>query len=86
MDEKEVESALNKIQSTIQNTDTSTLIDKFINWAVESGVRLIIGLIILSVGFKIIKRIVNRFERFLEKRDVDVTLRRFLKSFSIGGL
>ena len=85
--EKEVETALEKLQSlNLKNLDTSTLLDKFVSWAIDSGVRLIIGLLIISVGFKIIKKVVNKFEHFLEKRDVDVTLRRFLKSFSIGGL
>ena len=78
--EKEVETALEKLQSlNLKNLDTSTLLDKFVSWAIDSGVRLIIGLLI-------IKKVVNKFEHFLEKRDVDVTLRRFLKSFSIGGL
>ena len=85
--EKEVETALEKLQSlNLKNLDTSTILDKFVSWAIDSGVRLIIGLLIISVGFKIIKKVVNKFEHFLEKRDVDVTLRRFLKSFSIGGL
>lgn len=85
--EKEVETALEKLQSlNLKNLDTSTLLDKFVSWAIDSGVRLIIGLLIISVGFKIIKKVVNKFEHFLEKRDVDVTLRRFLKSFSIGCL
>ena len=85
--EKEVETALEKLQSlNLKNLDTSTLLDKFVSWAIDSGVRLIIGLLIISIGFKIIKKVVNKFEHFLEKRDVDVTLRRFLKSFSIGGL
>ena len=85
--EKEVETALQKLESlNLKNLDTSTLLDKFVSWAIDSGVRLIIGLLIISVGFKIIKKVVNKFEHFLEKRDVDVTLRRFLKSFSIGCL
>ena len=85
--EKEVETALEKLQSlNLKNLDTSTLLDKFVSWAIDSGVRLLIGLLIISIGFKIIKKVVNKFEHFLEKRDVDVTLRRFLKSFSIGGL
>lgn len=85
--EKEVATTLEKLQSlNLKNLDTSKLIDKLISWAIDSGVRLIIGLIIISVGFKIIKKVVNKFEHFLERRDVDVTLRRFLKSFSISGL
>lgn len=86
MNDKEIETTLNQIQSTLQNTSTATLVDKFISWFIESGIRLIIGLIILSIGFKLIKTLVNKFDKYLEKRDVDITLRRFLRSFTVGGL
>ena len=86
MDEKDIETTLNKIQSTLQNTDTPTLVDKFINWLVESGIRLIVGIIIISIGFKLIKKIIDKLDKYLEKKDVEITLRRFLRSFTIGGL
>lgn len=63
-----------------------TLIEKFIGWITEYGIKLIIGLIVISIGLKIIKKIVKQFGVFLEKRDVDITLRRFIQSLTAGVL
>lgn len=63
-----------------------TLIEKFIGWVTEYGIKLIIGLIVISIGLKIIKKVVKQFGVFLEKRDVDVTLRRFIQSLTAGML
>ncbi len=87
MSEAEIENSLKKIQSiNLQDIDTGNLIDKLVDWVLSSGIRLIIGLIVLSVGFKLIKKLVNKFDNVLEKREVDVTFRRFLKSLSSGAL
>lgn len=63
-----------------------TLIEKFIGWVTEYGIKLIIGLIVISIGLKIIKKVVKQFGVFLEKRDVDITLRRFIQSLTAGVL
>ena len=87
MTEAEIENGLKKLQAiNLQDIDTGNLIDKLVDWVLSSGIRLIIGLIVLSVGFKIIKKVVNKFDKVLEKREVDVTFRRFLKSLSSGAL
>ena len=87
MSEVEIENSLKKLQSiNLQDIDTGNLIDKLVDWVLSSGIRLIIGLIVLSVGFKLIKKLVNKFDNVLEKREVDVTFRRFLKSLSSGAL
>jgi len=87
MSEAEIENSLKKLQSiNLQDIDTGNLIDKLVDWVLSSGIRLIIGLIVLSVGFKLIKKLVNKFDNVLEKREVDVTFRRFLKSLSSGAL
>ena len=87
MSEAEIESSLQKLQSlNLKDINTTSLIDNLVNWLLSSGIRLIIGLIILSVGFKITKKVVNKLDKVLEKREVDVTFRRFLKSLSSGAL
>lgn len=87
MSEAEIESSLQKLQSlNLKDINTTSLIDNLVNWLLSSGIRLIIGLIILSVGFKLIKKVVNKLDKVLEKREVDVTFRRFLKSLSSGAL
>ena len=87
MSEAEIESSLQKLQSlNLKDINTTSLIDNLVNWLLSSGIRLIIGLIILSEGFKITKKVVNKLDKVLEKREVDVTFRRFLKSLSSGAL
>ena len=58
----------------------SSLIEKLVEWAATTGFKLIVGVLIISIGFKIIKKIVEHFIKFLERREVDITLRKFLKS------
>lgn len=75
----------------LQNIDVSkinfnTLLDKLVQWSATGIFKLIVGFIIISIGFKIIKRVVNHFVKFLERREVDVTLLRFLKSLVSAGL
>ena len=61
MSEAEIESSLQKLQSlNLKDINTTSLIDNLVNWLLSSGIRLIIGLIILSVGFKLIKKVVNK--------------------------
>ncbi|CEH35118.1 mechanosensitive ion channel family protein [Romboutsia lituseburensis] len=72
--------------SKLSSMNLDTMADKFIEWATVSGVKLLIGLIIISIGLKLIKKIIKHFIIILEKRDVDVTLRRFLQSLISGGL
>lgn len=89
-DEKVVEEAaasLEKLQNIdISKIDFSRLLDKFVEWSATGLFKLIVGFIIISIGFKIIKRVVNHFVKFLEKRDIDITLLRFLKSLMSAGL
>ena len=56
------------------------LIEKLVEWAATTGFKLIIGTIIISIGFKIINHFVGRVMNILEKREVDITLSKFLKS------
>ncbi|MGL4911219.1 MAG: mechanosensitive ion channel family protein [Romboutsia sp.] len=70
----------------IRGMNLDTIVEKFVEWATVSGVKLIIGLIIISIGLKLIKKIVKHFIVFLEKRDVEVTLSRFLQSLISGAL
>ncbi len=47
-------------------------------WLFTSGVKILIGLLILSIGWKLIKRIVKIFNTVLEKRNIDPTIGSFL--------
>ena len=58
----------------------SSLIEKLVEWAETTGFKLIVGALIISIGFKIINKLVGRFMNVLEKREVDITISKFLKS------
>lgn len=65
----------------LKNMTIETITAKMIDWAVSSGVKLVIGIILIVIGFKIINKLLKRFVTFCEKRNVDMTLVRFIKSF-----
>lgn len=66
--------------------DPATMVEKLLELIATSGFKLIIGFLIIYFGFKIISKFVNRIIDFLEKKDVDMTLRKFLKSLISGAL
>ncbi len=54
----------------------------FYDMVVEYGLRIIIGIIVLIIGFRIIKWITKIINRNLEKREIDDSLQSFLKSLT----
>ncbi|EGT2202571.1 mechanosensitive ion channel family protein [Clostridioides difficile] len=70
----------------INKMDMGGIMESLLEWATTSGVKLIIGILILSIGFKIIKKFVNHVMLLLSKRDIDLTLRRFFKSLLLSVL
>ena len=64
-----------------KNMTLETMTTKMLDWAVSSGVKLVIGIILIVIGFKIINKLLKRFVTLCEKRNVDMTIVRFTKSF-----
>lgn len=56
-------------------------LNRIINWATTEGIKLIIGLFLLWIGWKIAKKVANIMNKTLEKRNVDATVRTFLDAF-----
>ena len=54
-----------------------TIVKRIIDWTFTGGIKLIIG----TLGFKIINKLSKRFINLAEKRNVDMTLIKFIKSF-----
>lgn len=54
---------------------------KIVNGATTDGIKLIIGIFLLWIGWKLAKKIVNILNKALERRNVDVTIRSFLDTF-----
>ena len=56
-------------------------LNKIITWATTEGIKLIIGLLLLWLGWKLAKKVVNIMSKTLEKRNVDATVSSFLDTF-----
>ena len=61
----------------------ATVMKKLSNWVLDDGinmgVKLIIGVLVIIIGFKVINNISKRFLKFAELKAVDVTIVKFLK-------
>ena len=62
------------------NINVQTLWTKFIELSMSYGPKLILAIIVLIVGFWIIKKLLHLTELVMEKRNIEVSLRTFLKS------
>lgn len=56
-------------------------IENIIRWVTTKGIKLIIGIVILYIGWKLVNKLVKVMTKALEKRKVDVTLSSFLDAF-----
>lgn len=60
----------------------TTQLEKILNltlaWVLTDGVKLVIGLIVLSIGWKLIKKLIKIMNVLMDKNNVDKTLRNFL--------
>ena len=73
---------INSIETmSFKNMTIETMITKLREWSFTSGVKLIVGILAIVIGFKIINKLSKRFIEFAEKRNVDMTLVKFIKSF-----
>lgn len=56
-------------------------LEKIYTWLIQYGLKFIGAILILIIGFWLIKKIIKYFTKFLTKRNVDPGLISFLKSF-----
>lgn len=54
------------------------MFDQAIDWLFDAGMNILIGFLILAIGFKLIKKVRKILERTMEKAGVETTLRTFL--------
>lgn len=57
------------------------ILENVLEWAKTSGIKIVFGLLILWLGFKIIERLLKGLNKFFDKRNIDVTLVSFLDGF-----
>ncbi len=79
-------SDINNIENIdFDNLSFSTLMKRLSNWVlndgIDMGVKLIIGILVIIIGFKLINNISKKFLKFAELKAIDVTIVKFLKSF-----
>lgn len=56
-------------------------LEKFYECLSTSGLKIVIGLLLVWIGFKIITRVIKAANKVMERRNVDVTLASFLDGF-----
>ena len=60
---------INSIETmSFKNLTIETIITKVLDWAFSSGVKLIVRILAIVIGFKIINKLSKRFIEFAEKR------------------
>lgn len=64
------------------NFNLSELMDQIMPILTTYGLRLLMGIIVLIIGLWIVGRITNGLKKLMENRDVDPSLRGFLKSMA----
>ena len=74
------------LESTTASSEVSLssiekVADKLLDWAMSNGVKILIGLIILGVGWKLIKKLMKIFNSFSSRKEIDSTLHSFLGAF-----
>lgn len=58
--------------------DFQVLLNNFVSWLLTNGTKLALGIIILMVGLKLIKKVTLSLNSFLHKKGFDSTLHSFL--------
>ena len=67
---------INEGLKEINHFDKSDLL----KWIQTSGIKLIIGLLVLWIGWKLVKKLEKVIRMIFEKRNIDITLGRFLET------
>ncbi|MGL5416990.1 MAG: mechanosensitive ion channel family protein [Clostridium sp.] len=62
--------------------DLDKLTTSFIHWAITSGIKLLISIVVLFLGWKLISTGLKRLNIFLKKKNVDPTLTSFFHAFA----
>ena len=67
--------------SEVSLSSIEKVADKLLDWAMSNGIKILIGLIILGVGWKLIKKLMKIFNSFSSRKEIDSTLHSFLGAF-----
>lgn len=70
----------NSVVKSIKNDSIEKLFDKLIVWCSCNGVKLLISIIVLFIGWKLINKLRKAFDKFAENKNYDITLHTFLSA------
>lgn len=71
---------LNIASSVASKVNIEAVLDKLVNWGIETGKNIIGAIIIYVVGRFLIKQLGRLLTKFLEKRKIEISVKTFLKS------
>lgn len=74
------------VEETASKFDLAALLETVITWITTEGLKLLLGLIVLFIVFKIINGIAKRFKKRMEKKNRDKTITQVVyKVIRLGG-
>ena len=73
-------------EATVNNIDWNKVWDVMVNWCVNTGIKILIALLILIISFKIINFITKKIYKKLQKKNVDATISKVAYNISKIGL
>lgn len=71
---------LNAMSNVASKVDIEVLIDKFVNWGLETGKSIVAAILIYVIGRFIIKQLSKFVATILVKRKLEISVQTFLKS------
>lgn len=71
---------LNAMSNVASKVDIEVLIDKFVNWGIETGKSIVAAILIYVIGRFIIKQLSKFVATILVKRKLEISVQTFLKS------
>ena len=77
--EKEINN--NSLIKSIKNDSVEKILDKLIVWCSCNGIKILLSILILLVGWKLINKLRKVFDKFAVNRNYDITLHTFLSAF-----
>lgn len=73
-------------EATVNNIDWNKVWDVMVNWCVNTGIKILIALLVLIISFKIINFITKKIYKKLQKKNVDATISKVAYNISKIGL
>ncbi len=64
------------LQASADNNVALALLSTILNWLATTGIKVVIGLVVMLIAFKVIDGLAKKINRALKKKEVDATITR----------